>query len=56
VQEQKCIVEECCIERIWHKKLKMQKNKQRKSGVQEGSEVDRATKCIRIVMSLVSHC
>jgi hypothetical protein len=55
-KEQKCTVEECCIERIWRRELKMQKNRQRKSGVQEGSEADRATKCSRTVMSLVSHC
>jgi hypothetical protein len=36
--------------------IKSRRTDKRKSCVQEGSEADRATKCSRTVMSLVSHC
>jgi hypothetical protein len=55
-QEKKYTVEEGCIEGTWCREYKWQKNRQHKSCVQEGSEADRATKCSRTVMSLVSHC
>jgi hypothetical protein len=55
VQQLNCIEEELCSEWTWCIEHKKKKNRQCKSCVQEGSEADRATKCSRTVMSLVSH-
>ena len=54
-QKKKCTNEEMCNELTWRTEHKKQKNRQRKSCVQEGNEADRVTKCNRTVMSLVSH-
>jgi hypothetical protein len=56
VQQLKCTEDKRCIEEEWRTEHKKQKNRQRKSCGQEGSEADRATKCSRTVMSLVSCC
>jgi hypothetical protein len=56
VQQLNCTEEELCSEWTWCTEHKKQKNRQCKSCVQKGNEADRATKCSRTVMSLVSHC
>ena len=53
-QEQKCTVEEWCIEGIWRREHKRKKNKKHKEGV-EDTDADIAVQCSRIVMRPVSH-
>jgi hypothetical protein len=50
VQEQKCIVEEYCIESIWCREHKRQKNKKCKVCA-EDTDADRAEKCNRTTKS-----
>jgi hypothetical protein len=56
VQQLKCTEEERCIEWTWCTEKKRQKNEKCNACVQEDSEADRAGKCSRTVMRLVSHC
>jgi hypothetical protein len=53
-QEQKCIVEEWCIEGIWRREHKRQKNRKCK-GCAEDTDADRAEQCNRTTTRLVSH-
>ena len=55
VQQLNSTEEELCREWRWHTEHKKQKTRRRKWCEQKGNEVDRATKCSRTVMSLVSH-
>jgi hypothetical protein len=50
----KCIVEECCIERIWHREHKMEKKRKCK-GCTEDTDVDREKQCNRTTTRLLSH-
>jgi hypothetical protein len=53
-QEQKCIVEEWCIEGIWCREHKRLKNRKCKGRV-EDTDADRAEQCNRTTTRMVSH-
>jgi hypothetical protein len=53
-RSRKCTVEECCIERIWRREHKMEKNRKCK-GCAEDTDADRAEQCNRTTTRLVSH-
>jgi hypothetical protein len=53
-QEHKCTVEEGCIEGIWCREYKRQKNRKCK-GRAEDTDADRAEQCNRTTIGLVSH-
>jgi hypothetical protein len=53
-RSRKCTVEECCIERIWCREHKMEKNRKCK-GCAEDTDADRAEQCNRTTTRLVSH-
>jgi hypothetical protein len=54
VQEQKCTIKECFIERIWRREHKIQKNRKCK-GCAEDTDAGRALQCNRTTTRLVSH-
>jgi hypothetical protein len=53
-RSRKWTVDECCIERIWHREHKMEKNRKCK-GCAEDTDVDRVEQCNRTTTRLVSH-
>jgi hypothetical protein len=53
-RSRKCSIEECCIERIWCREHKMEKNIKYK-GCAEDTDADRAKQCNRTTTRLVSH-
>jgi hypothetical protein len=55
VQQLKGTEEEWCIEGIWCTEHKMQKNINRKEGVQEDTDAGREEQCSRTMMRPVSH-